>query len=227
MELRSALRTTSAVRAFTDEPVADATIAAILDDARFAPSGGNRQPWRVAVVRDRAIRSELGRLMRPVWDEYVAIAATGVTPFTASGGTAWHGVASPEPPRQPSSATPNELIDGIEHVPVVLAVAADLSRIALMDGGLHRPPMTGGASIHPFCWSILLAAHDRGLGGVLTTFLSRAEADAGRVLGLPPEHALVATLFLGHPREWTVRLRRNEVGAFTTHDRFDGPMFAG
>ena len=28
----------------------------ILDDARFAPSGGNRQPWRVAVVKDPAIR---------------------------------------------------------------------------------------------------------------------------------------------------------------------------
>ena len=27
----------------------------MLDDARFAPSGGNRQPWRVAIVKDPAI----------------------------------------------------------------------------------------------------------------------------------------------------------------------------
>ena len=32
------------------------------------------------------------------------------------------------------------------------------NRIALMDGNLDRPAMTGGASIYPFCWSILLAA---------------------------------------------------------------------
>ena len=40
----------------------------------------------------------------------------------------------------------------------MLAVAADLRRIALMDGNLERPPLTGGASIYPFCWSILLGA---------------------------------------------------------------------
>jgi nitroreductase len=72
MELILTLRTTAAIRAFTDEPVADSTVHAVLDDARFAPSGGNRQPWRVAVVRDPAVRGRLGDLMRPVWHDYVA-----------------------------------------------------------------------------------------------------------------------------------------------------------
>ncbi|HAP76778.1 MAG TPA: NADH dehydrogenase FAD-containing subunit, partial [Acidimicrobiaceae bacterium] len=65
MELTTALRTTGAVRGFTADPVDDATIAAVLDDARFAPSGGNRQPWRVAVVRDPAVRRGMADLMRP------------------------------------------------------------------------------------------------------------------------------------------------------------------
>ena len=56
MELLDALRTNPSVRDFTDEPVSDAEVAAILDDARFAPSGGNRQPWRVALVKDPALR---------------------------------------------------------------------------------------------------------------------------------------------------------------------------
>ena len=43
-------------------------------------------------------------------------------------------------------------------MPVVLLVAADLRRIALMDGNLDRTPMTGGASVYPFCWNLLLAA---------------------------------------------------------------------
>jgi nitroreductase len=63
MDLRDAIRTNGTVRNFTDEPVDDATIASILDDARFAPSGGNRQPWRVAVVDDRTLRRELATLM--------------------------------------------------------------------------------------------------------------------------------------------------------------------
>ena len=31
----------------------------------------------------------------------------------------------------------------------------------MMDGQLDRPPITGGASVYPFCWSVLLAAHVR------------------------------------------------------------------
>ena len=48
MELAEALRTNPSIREFTDEPVDDATVAELLELARFAPSGGNRQPgtWR-------------------------------------------------------------------------------------------------------------------------------------------------------------------------------------
>jgi nitroreductase len=108
----------------------------------------------------------------------------------------------------------------------VLVVAADLHRIALMDGALDRPALTGGASIYPFCWSILLAAHERGLGGVMTTFLSRVEPAAAAELGLPEHHALAATIFLGVPERRATRLRRDPVESFTTVDRFDGPTFA-
>ena len=66
-------------------------------------------------------------------------------------------------------AVPNALIDEIGTVPVVLAVAANLHDIAIMDGNLDRPPVVGGASIYPFCWSIILAARAHGLGGVMTT----------------------------------------------------------
>ncbi len=52
MDTISTLRTTGATRTFTDEAVPRSTVHAILDDARFAPSGGNRQPWRVALVED-------------------------------------------------------------------------------------------------------------------------------------------------------------------------------
>ena len=54
MDLTEALRTTGAVREFTDEPVDDATVYRLLETARFAPNGGNRQAWRVVVVQDPA-----------------------------------------------------------------------------------------------------------------------------------------------------------------------------
>lgn len=219
LPLISALRTTGAVRGFTSQPVEPNDLRLVLDDARFAPSGGNRQPWRVAVVNDRQIRIKLGEAMRPVWDEYVAVSSTGRTPFS---------VVAPSPStltNPTASNAPNNLLDQIEDVPVVLAVAADLSRIAMMDKDLDRPAMTGGASVYPFCWSILLSARARGLGGVLTTFASRAENITGPLLGLPLDHALAAVIFLGYPVFQPTRLRRSSVESFATIDRFDGRPF--
>ncbi len=212
MDLLEALRTTGTTRDFTDQPIDDATIAAVLDDARFAPSGGNRQPWRVAVVKQPALRRHLADLMTAVWQEYLGESSDPTrTPFA-------FGLSS----GQRRVDAPNPLLDKIEQVPVVLALAADLNKIAMMDANLERPPITAGASMYPFAWSILLAARARGLGGVMTTFLSRAEATAGPDLGLPEGHALAATIFLGYPMHQNTRLRRGEVASFATVDRFDG-----
>jgi nitroreductase len=212
VDLSEALRGTGSTRRFTDESVDDATVAAILDDARFAPSGGNRQPWRVAVIKDPTIRRTLADLMTAVWQEYLGEGKDpSRTPFAFGRSFGAEPVAEPNP-----------LLDEIERVPVVLSIAANLNKIALMDGDLGRPPITGGASIYPFCWSILLAARARGLGGVLTTFLSRAEPLAAPTLGLPADHAIVASIFLGHPVHLNTRLRRAPVIDFATVDRFDG-----
>ena len=213
MDLTEALRTTGSAREFTDQVVDDATVNAILDDARFAPSGGNRQPWRVAVVKDPTVRRQLADLMTSVWQEYLGQETDSTrAPFAFGRSTG-----------APPVAAPNGLLDNIEQVPVVLAVAADLNKIALMDGDIAgRPPITGGASIYPFGWSVLLAARARGLGGVMTTFLSRAETQAAPILGLPEGHALVATIFLGQPVHQNTKLRRGQVSDFTTIDRFDG-----
>jgi nitroreductase len=217
MEIREAIRTNGTVRHFTDEPVDTATIASVLDDARFAPSGGNRQPWRVAVVGDRMLRRELATLMQPVWDEYLETAAVGGNPFN---------VVNYVRPKDITPNKPNDLLAHIDSIPVVLAIATDLSKIAMMDGELDRAPLTGGASIYPFCWNLMLSARAHGLGGVMTTFLSRVEPAAAPALGLPEHHALVTTIFLGHPVHQPTKLKRNPVESFTTVDRFDGATFS-
>lgn len=211
MDLLETLRSTGAVRGFTDDAVSDATVASILETASFAPSGGNRQPWKVAVIKDPNLRQTLSGLMRPVWQEYCGANAVGQRPFA-------FGKSIDAPPVD----APNALIDDIASVPVVLAIAADLRDIAIMDGNLDRPPIVGGASIYPFCWSIVLAARAHGLGGVMTTFLSRAELGAAEPLGLPENHALAATIFLGVPTHQNTKLRRNPVNSFAFIDGFGG-----
>ena len=208
------LRSTGAAREFTPRPVADAEVHAILDDARFAPSGGNRQPWRVAVLQEAAVRRGVVDATRPVWDDYVAITSDGRVPFSVVDGA---------PPAEVEPGQPNPLIDRVEQVPVVLAIAADIRAIAAMDADSGRLPLAAGASIYPFCWSILLSASRRGLGGVLTTFVTRVQGSVDEMLGLPEHHSLAALIFLGEPAQRVTRLSRRSVGDFTAIDRFDGP----
>lgn len=50
MNVTEALKTRISCRAFLDKPVPEATVRAILDGAKWSPSGGNLQPWHVHVV---------------------------------------------------------------------------------------------------------------------------------------------------------------------------------
>lgn len=213
MDIRHAIRTTGSVRDFLADEVALSVVADILDDARFAPSGGNRQPWRVAIIADPNVRRQLAELMRPTWNEYVAATKQGQVPFN-----------SPHY-ETPTDIEPvdNSLLDLIESVPVVLVVAADLTKIVATDNELDRAAIVPGASIYPFCWSVLLSARAHGLGGVITTFLSRSEPLAAPLLNLPDHHALAATIFLGYPAHQPTKLSRRPVESFTSLESFDGP----
>ncbi len=53
------LRGQRQTRSFTDEPVSDADLDALLDVMRWTGSAGNAQPWQFIVVRDPAIRNAL------------------------------------------------------------------------------------------------------------------------------------------------------------------------
>jgi nitroreductase len=47
------------VRNFLDQPVEEAKLNEILEAARMAPSGNNKQPWFFIVVRDEKMRNEV------------------------------------------------------------------------------------------------------------------------------------------------------------------------
>src|ERR1700748_690877 len=65
------MRCAPSTRDFTAEPVAREVLERVLDNARYAPSGGNRQGWRVIVITDRDIRRRLRELYEEPWDAYM------------------------------------------------------------------------------------------------------------------------------------------------------------
>lgn len=225
MDLRTALTTTGAVREFSDQPVPDEVVNRILDTARFAPSGGNRQAWHIVMVKDPDIRRRLRDLYLTGWYEYLAMGAAGLVPWApitdrAAEAAAIQNAAQMVPP----PGQPGGLAEHFDEAPVLLVLLADLRALAAVDRDHDRYTFIGGASIYPFAWSILLAAHDEGLGGVMTTMLARQEHDVCQALKIPDGWALAAGIALGHPaRPRPTRLTRAAVTTFATVDAFDGP----
>jgi nitroreductase len=227
MELIHALRTTGAVREFRPEPVADDVLARVLDNARFAPSGGNRQGWRVVVLKDAETRKRLRDLYLPGWYEYFAMRSRGLVPWAPVTDAEAEAEALGQADTIASDAAkgPGGFAEHIDDVPVLLVVLADLRALAAVDRGFERYTFAGAASLYPFVWNVLLAAREEGLAGVLTTMAIRREQDVKELLGAPEHLAVAAVVALGYPVRQPTRLTRDPVDSFTTVDRVDGPAF--
>jgi nitroreductase len=225
VELIEALRTTGAVREYEDTPVPDRTVHRLLDTARFAPNGGNRQAWRVIVVKDPALRRAMRDVYLPGWYQYLAQVSAGLTPWAVVTDRELERQAVLGAPEIAETAArgPGGFAEHLDQVPVMLVLLADLSRLATVDRDSDHYTMVGGASIYPFAWSILLAARVEGLAGVMTTMVVRDEAAVKELLGIPDSVSVVGVLALGVPVHQPTRLRRAPVGSFATVDRFDGP----
>ncbi len=225
MELTDALRTTGAVRDFAETPPDDATLYRLLDTARFAPNGGNRQAWRVIVVKDPELRRAIRDSYLPGWYQYLAQVAAGLTPWAVVTDRERERQAVAEAPAMARAAAegPGGFAEHFDRVPAMLVLLADLTKLATVDRDSGRYTMVGGASIYPFAWSILLAARAEGLAGVMTTMAVRDEAAVRKVLRVPDTMAMAGVLALGTPMRQPTRLRRGPVEDFTTVDGFDGP----
>lgn len=221
MELYDVMRTTAAVREFTDDPLSDEVLARILDNARFAPSGGNRQGTQIVVVRERATRERL-----------VELTATGARRYTAqvlAGEGPWNSVTPTAVTAEQIAATevPAHFTEPLLKAAVVLVVCVDLRLVASVDQDLDRVGVISGASVYPLVWNILLAARNEGFGGTITTMAVAEEPAVKQLLGVPEPYAVACVVPMGKPVKQLTRLRRVEVADLARRERFDGESWDG
>jgi nitroreductase len=217
MDLYDVMRTTGAAREYTDDPVPDEVLERILDNARFGPSGGNRQGAHVIIVRDKQARDRLADLAIPGARRYIAQIRNGEGPWN---------------PLQPCGVDA-ETIAAVEvpagsplrDAPVVLVVCVDLAVVAAFDQDLDRIGVIAGASVYPLVWNILLAARNEGYGGVLTTAAVADEPGVKDLLGIPRDYAVAALLPIGKPVRQFTKLARKPVAQIASRERFDGAPF--
>jgi nitroreductase len=216
MDLYEAMRCAPTTRRFTGDPVPAEALTRALDAARFAPSGGNRQGWRVVVVEDPELRVALRDLYLPGWQAYME--STGGAAVLADPGAFDEATV-----RRVRGA--DEYARNLHEVPAHVLVGVRLSDLVVTDARLPRQSIVGGASIYPFVQNLLLALRAEGLGAAMSTLLVPAEAEVKRLLDIPEEIALAAHVGVGYRADpWPARLSRRPLAEFAFGERYGQPL---
>jgi nitroreductase len=215
MDLYETMRCAPTSRRFTGDPVPRESLVRALDAARFAPSGGNRQGWRVVAVEDPARRRVLAELYLPRWRAYLEL--TGMAAALAD--------PDLDERRKRTITRADEYAQRLAEVPLHLVVGVRLADLAVTDAALPRQSIVGGASVYPFVQNLLLALRAEGLGAAMTTLLVPAEEEVRELLAIPEEIALAAHVGVGFRAEdWPRHLARNPVAEFAFSERWGEPL---
>lgn len=174
VDVFEAIRTTRAMRRLDPgRDVPDDDLRLILDAARMAPSGGNSQPVRWLVVRDRGQRRHVGEIYRRVARPSLL--------------RTYEARARSDPAVARLLASSLHLADHMADAPVLLIPCAPR--------GLTRVE----GAVYPAIQNLMLAARARGLGTTLTSLHRDDEGAVKDALGIPEDVDTFALIPVGYP----------------------------
>jgi len=209
MDFRDVIETTGTCRFYKPDPIAHDVLARVLDGARYAPTGGNRQGVRFIVVRDAAKRRQLRDLYLPLWEQYASRAT-----------------ARPGAPTLKLLENADHFARHLDQVPALIVVCAQLADIMATDRHLERLSIVGGASVYPSVQNLLISARAEGLGTALTTLLCAVEPQVKALLGIPEGVATAAMVAMGYPaRGFPQKLARRPLAEICFADAWGAPLF--
>ena len=185
VSLYEGLLSTRAIRRYTDEKIPGEVLRDMLFAATRAPSGSNRQPFRFIVLSEGPVAAEAKRLIGEGAQKFWAAKRAEDGYDKGSGVDATS-------PKSRLARTMQHYVDSFESVPVLVLACYVRYR--------SHTAQTDGASVYPACQNLLLAARALGYGGVLTGFHHMAEPELRRLLRIPDEVELMATVTLGRPQ---------------------------
>jgi nitroreductase len=179
-DFRDLLETRRSVRDYEDREVPLDLVGELLKDACEAPSGGNRQPWAFSVVKDREVMKKLSDESKKNLLEDEKSIRSSVV-------------------RLYRPILKDENYNVFYNAPCLIYITGPKD--------LHSAPADCSLAA---CY-LMLAAADRGLGTCwinLGSYLKNPETF--RMLGIPDDHQILATLILGYPKQIPVKPARKE-----------------
>jgi nitroreductase len=199
VRLFEAIRTTRAIRRLLPDPVPPELIRKVCEAATFAPSGGNRQPWKFVAVTDVERRRWVAERYRRGFLSYIQ--------------PAQRAAESPDYPdaKRRNMRSAVHLAEHMQDVPVLLFVA-----------GWTRRGQPQLQALMPAIQNLLLACRAVGLGASLTTLHRSFGEECDRFLGLPEGCPSCALIPIGWPRGKYGTPPRRPVDEMLFWDRYDG-----
>ena len=218
MNVVEAMKTRISTRAYVDRPVERSVVEALLEAARWAPSGVNTQPWQVAVVQ--------GDSLRRLSDDFLRLAEDGVRP---NPDYEYYPGAWVEPYKQRRFQCGMDLYKALQigrddkdkrreaALNNYRFFGAPVSLFFFMDKALGQGSWL---DMGMFIQSVMLAAREYGLGSCPQASTADYPDVVRTQLGISEQKLLICGLALGYPDENhpvnRYRTAREPVTAFST-----------
>ena len=184
-----AMSTLRAVRRLRPDPIPADVLRRVLEAATWAPTGGNRLPWRIVAVKDAAKKERLGVLYREVWEAFSKQYAAGLATLSDD----------VREKQERMVRAGDYLAAHFEQSPVICIFCFNPQDMAITDAKLERPSVVGGGSVYPSVENLLLACRAEGLGCTLTTLLCMREPAVKELLNIPDGWGTAAAIPIGYP----------------------------
>ena len=191
-DLHAFLRSRRSIRHFKPDTVSINRIQRILETAIYAPSAHNLQPWRFAVITNKAAKARLAEAISTKYRQDMD--AAGV-------------------PEAEIQARVNRTVRRAGEAPVIVILCRDTTQVKPQADSLlqQKEVLMGTQSVALAGLQLLLAAHAEGLGGTWICWPLYAPDETRRALGLAKEWEPQGMLFLGYPGETPEMPKRNSL----------------
>lgn len=177
------ITTTRTIRRYTDDPVPQDALREMMFAATRAPSGSNRQPFRMLLLTDGPKAAEAKRIIGEAAREAWAAKRSRDSYDTGSG-------AVEDSPKARMARVMQGYVDDFESVPVLVLPCLQRYR---------EPNSFEGSSVYPAVQNMLLAARALGYGGALTGWHLAVEDGLRKLLEIPDDVFVAGTVTIGKP----------------------------